>query len=138
MSSVMKNARPSRTTAALPQPVEPSGAVTDVKVLLVSPNLEVRQPLTRTLYTLAADTISVPRASRSPELLARREIDVVFCDEHLASGSYRDLIHPNHYARKVPRVVVTTRTGEWDLYFKALGNGAFDIVRAPVTPRISK
>src|SRR6516165_5689095 len=27
--------------------------------------------------------------------------------------------------------VVTTRTGDWDLYFEALGKGAFDVIQSP-------
>ena len=131
MSSLTKNAKPARAYAALPQPVRLSAPLSEVKVLLLTPNLEVRQPILRTLDNLSADTTTCSTCQQAAELLAVKEFGVVFCDEHLAEGSYRDLIHPNHGAGKVPRIVVTTRTGEWDLYFRALGNGAFDIIRAP-------
>jgi len=64
-------------------------------------------------------------------VLARQEVDLVFCDEHLPDGSCGDLIHTNHWKHKIPRIVVTTRHGEWDLYFEALKKGAFDITRSP-------
>jgi DNA-binding NtrC family response regulator len=64
-------------------------------------------------------------------VLARQEVDLVFCDEYLPDGSYSDLIHSNHWNHKIPRVVVTTRHGDWDLYFEALRKGAFDITRSP-------
>ena len=52
-------------------------------------------------------------------------------DEYLPDGSYSDLIHSNHWNHKIPRVVVATRHGDWDLYFEALRKGAFDITRSP-------
>ena len=101
------------------------------RVLLLTPNLEVRQPLLRTLDRLSADTVTCSTRAQAEELLAKQEFELVFCDEHLSDGSYRDLIHPNNCPGRVPRIVVTTRTGEWDFYFKALGDGAFDIARSP-------
>jgi DNA-binding NtrC family response regulator len=41
------------------------------------------------------------------------------------------LIYSHHCDRRIPRVVVTTRTGEWDLYFEAVTKGAFDVIRSP-------
>ena len=78
-----------------------------VRVLIVSPNMEVRRSLLRTLEALA------------------------FCDEHLPDGSYCDLIHRSQCDHRIPRVVVTTRTGEWELYFQAVTKGAFDVIRSP-------
>ena len=102
-----------------------------VRVLVLSPHLEVRQVLIRTLDRLSADVISCSTRTQAEEVLARQEVDLVFCDEHLPDGSYGDLIHSNHWNHRIPRIVVTTRHGEWDLYFEALKKGAFDITRSP-------
>jgi DNA-binding NtrC family response regulator len=102
-----------------------------VRVLVASPQLEVRQALIRTLECLSADVISCSTRSQAEEVLARQEVDLVFCDEHLPDGSYADLIHANHFNHKIPRLVVTTRHDEWDLYLEALKKGAFDITRSP-------
>jgi len=64
-------------------------------------------------------------------VLSRQTVDVVFCDEHLPDGSYDELIHSNHRDHRIPRVVVTTRTGEWELHFEAVTKGAFDVIRSP-------
>jgi DNA-binding NtrC family response regulator len=101
------------------------------KILVLTPNLEVRQPLLRTLDRLSADTIACSTRAQAEELLSQQEFALIFCDEHLSDGSYQDLVHSPGSVRKAPPLVVTTRTGEWDLYFKALAKGAFDIVRAP-------
>jgi DNA-binding NtrC family response regulator len=102
-----------------------------VRVLVASPQLEVRQVLVRTLECLSADVICCSTRSQAEEVLARQEVDVVFCDEHLPDGSYADLIHPQPNNHKIPRLVVATRHGEWNLYLEALKKGAFDITRSP-------
>jgi DNA-binding NtrC family response regulator len=101
------------------------------RVLVASPQLEVRQILVRTLERLSADVICCSTRSQAEEVLARQEVDLVFCDEHLPDGSYADLIHSHHFNHKIPRLVVTTRQGEWDLYLEALKKRAFDIMRSP-------
>lgn len=101
------------------------------RVLVVSPQLEIRQVLIRTLECLSADVICCSARSQAEEVLARQEVDLVFCDEHLPDGSYSDLIHSHHFNHKIPRLVVTTRHGEWDLYLEALKKGAFDVTRSP-------
>jgi DNA-binding NtrC family response regulator len=102
-----------------------------VRAVIVSPLMEVRQPLLRTLEGLSADVIVCSTRMQAEDLLSRQVVDVVFCDEHLPDGSYCDLIHSNHCENRVPRVVVATRTGEWGLYFEAVAKGAFDVIRSP-------
>lgn len=105
-----------------------------VRVMVVSPQLEVRQPLIRTLEVLGTDVFACSTRTQAEEVLSRQGVEVVFCDEHLADGSYRDLINSTYGEHQVPRVVVTTRTGEWDLYLEALGRGAVDVIRFPWHP----
>lgn len=102
-----------------------------VRALLVSPRLEVRRALLQVLESLSADVTSCSTREQAEEVLAHKSFDVVFCDEHLPDGSYADLIHAHHFDQKIPRVIVATRVGEWELYFEAMRKGAFDVVRAP-------
>ena len=99
--------------------------------MVASPQLKVRQVLIRALDRLSADVISCSTRTQAEEVLARQEVDLVFCDEYLPDGSYSDLIHSNHWNHKIPRVVVATRHDDWDLYFEALRKRAFDITRSP-------
>jgi len=105
-----------------------------VRALIVSPLMEIRRPLLRTLEALSADVIVCSTRTQAEEVLSGQAVDVIFCDEHLPDGSYGDLLHAQHCERKVQRVVVATRTGEWDLYFEAVGKGAFDVIRSPWHP----
>jgi len=120
-------------TAMLTKTVHGSPAVKQeqARVLVLSPHFEVRQRLHRTLEALPADVIACSTLAQAVEVLSRQSVDLVFCDEHLTEGSYGDLIDSNYSGRKFPRVVVVTGTGEWELYFDAVGDGAFDVVRSP-------
>jgi DNA-binding NtrC family response regulator len=93
--------------------------------------LEFRQHLLHTLEALPADVTTCSTRAQAEEVLGRQPFEIIFCDEHLADGSYAELIHAHHSDGRIPRVVVTTRTGDWDLYFAALENGAFDVIRSP-------
>jgi DNA-binding NtrC family response regulator len=114
-----------RTQASTAIPLE------RVRALLVSPHMEVRRPLLRTLEALSVDVIVCSTRAQAEEVLSRQAVEIVFCDEHLPDGSYCDLIHSSGFAHGIPRVVVTTRTGEWELYFEATIKGAFDVIRSP-------
>lgn len=102
-----------------------------VRALLVSPSLEVRRPLLHVLEGLSTDVVCCATLVQAEEVLARQSFEAVFCDEHLLDGSYVDLIHSDHFEGRIPRVIVATRFGEWDLYLEALRKGAFDVVRSP-------
>ena len=102
-----------------------------VHALVVSPRLEVRTPLLQVLESLGADVFACSSRAQAEEVLAHQRFEVGFCDEHLSDGSYADLIHGDHFENQIPRVVVATRVGEWELYFEATRKGAFDVVRAP-------
>jgi DNA-binding NtrC family response regulator len=85
----------------------------------------------RTLDGLLTDVIVCSTETQAEEVLSKQTVDVVLCDEHLPDGLYDELIHANHWDHSIPRVVVTTRTGEWDLCFEAVTKGAFDVIRSP-------
>ena len=122
----------SRTTGVLENSVHEGVTLQrHVRALVVSPNIEVRRALLRTLEALSTDVIVCSTRAQAQEVLLKQTVDVVFCDEHLPDGSYDELIHSNHWDHRIPRVVVTTRTGEWDLYFEAVTKGAFDVIRSP-------
>ena len=71
---------------------------------------------------------------QAEEILCRQAVDTIFYDDHLAN-SYSDLVHATCGFSGRPRVVVTTRTGDSDLYFAALDKGAFDVIGVRATPQ---
>jgi DNA-binding NtrC family response regulator len=102
-----------------------------VRALLVTSRLEIRKPLLQILESFSTDVLCCSTLAQAEEVLARQSFEVVFCDEHLTDGSYSSLIHANHFENRIPRVIVATRVGEWELYLEALRKGAFDVVRSP-------
>jgi CheY-like chemotaxis protein len=102
-----------------------------LRALLVSPDLDVRRALVRTLEALTADAIVCSTRAQTEEVLSRQAVEIVFCDEHLPDGSYCDLIRSFGPDGEIPRVVLITRAGEWELYFEATSKGAFDVIRSP-------
>jgi len=102
-----------------------------IRVLVVSPHLEVRRPLPRTLEALCADVVVCSTREQAEDVLSKQVVEIVFCDEHLPDGFYGDLIHRDHYDHRIPRIAVITRTGEWELYFEAIAKGVFDVIRSP-------
>lgn len=102
-----------------------------IRVLIVSPLIEVRRPLLRTLEKLSIDVVVCSTRAQAEEVLALKAFELVFCDERLPDGTYQDLIHADHFDHRIPRVVVATRTGDWELYFAAVAKGAFDVIRSP-------
>jgi DNA-binding NtrC family response regulator len=110
------------------QPVSQSlEAQPQVRALVISGRLEVRQGFLRKVERLADVTVCSNR-TQAEELLGRQTFDLVFCDEHLPDGSYTDLI-ARHYEQQTPRIVVLTGDGDWSLYFQAVGKGAIDVMR---------
>ena len=130
MPSLHTVSRPSRVLAS-----QTNGSATvplrRIRALLVSPDMEVRRPLLRTLEALSADVIVCSTRAQAEEVLSTQTVEIVFCDECLPDGSYCDLIHSFDSDHGIPRVAVTTRTGEWELYFEATTKGAFDVIRSP-------
>jgi len=106
-------------------------AARHARALVVSSELEVHKPLLRTLEWLQVDAIVCADLREAEEALSEHFVDVVFCDDRLPDGSYSDLLRRSRSSSKAPRIVVTTRTGDWELYFDALEKGAFDVIQSP-------
>jgi DNA-binding NtrC family response regulator len=109
----------------------PAISLRRIRALLVSPDMDVRRTLVRTLEALSADVIVCATRAQAEEVLSRQAVEIVFCDEHLSDGSYCELIHSFGPDGEIPHIVVITRTGEWELYFEATRKGAFDVIRSP-------
>lgn len=99
--------------------------------LVVSSHLECRRALLRILEDLGVNTFASGTLADAAELLSRQEVPLVFCDDRLTDGSYRDLLHTLQGWKKTPHVVVTTRIGEWRDYLEALSLGVVDMIEYP-------
>jgi DNA-binding NtrC family response regulator len=100
-------------------------------VLVASSYLEERQALVGILEDLGVNTYASATLAEAEEVLSRQWVALVFCDDHLKDGSYRDLLQTPRTWEKAPHIVVTTRAGECKDYLEALALGAFDMIQYP-------
>jgi DNA-binding NtrC family response regulator len=59
-------------------------------------------------------------------------MDLVFCDEYLPDGSYRDLLISGRFGKNAGSFVLLLRVGEWEEYLTAMRLGALDVLRCPL------
>lgn len=103
-------------------------------VLIVSGHLETRRILYRMLDGMSVDVTSCMSLSQAEEVLSHQEIELVFCHETLPDGSFRELLNSKSQWKKIPKVVVTFRVGEWPEYLEALRLGVFEVIPIPLNP----
>lgn len=102
--------------------------------LVVSERMEHVKMLVRILDSLTNNVYVACSVRQAQEVLSRQPIALVFCDERIPGGTYRDLLLSSEIPRKVSRFVVMLQTGEWDEYLEAMRLGAFEVIRCPVQP----
>jgi len=102
--------------------------------LVVSSNAESRDILVSILAKEGFHTVEASRLSECLALLPMQNVGLIFCERHLADGTYHELVSATRpLNRRVP-VIVTSRLADWDEYLEALRNGAFDLIASPCQP----
>lgn len=80
------------------------------------------------------EVICAPMVQVALELAGKRPFAVVFCDRELTDGSCSDFLLGLRERKIRTRVVVISRTADWDQYLEAMRLGAFDMIPAPCQP----
>lgn len=104
------------------------------EVVVVSSDLESRRRLSDILIGQGMDPICMSTLRECHESLAERRVGLVFCDPHVADGSYQELLAAYRLTDRKPRVVVTSRGADWEEFKEAMRWGAFDVISAPCRP----
>jgi DNA-binding NtrC family response regulator len=99
--------------------------------LVVSPHLESQRTLFHILEDLKVTAFASANLAEAAQVLSRNEIALVFCEDRLTDGTYRDLLQNLETWNQSAHTVVTTRIGEWEEYLEALALGAFDMLQRP-------
>jgi DNA-binding NtrC family response regulator len=81
-------------------------------VLVASGNYEHRRSLIRILEELPLNVISVSTFQQAEEVLSRQHISLLFSDQRLPDGSYKQLLNHTQSAGQTPRVVLTTQESD--------------------------
>lgn len=101
------------------------------EVLVVSSDALLRGSLAKTLTALGIDSVCLSTLRECYESLAQKHVALVFCDPRLADGDYQELLMARTASGTRPRVVVTSRTADWDEFKEAMHCGAFDVISVP-------
>jgi DNA-binding NtrC family response regulator len=104
------------------------------ETLVVSSDFERRHDLATILNREGIDPICTSTISDCREIVAKRNVGLVFCDVDLRDGNYRDLLSARRSMRSKMRVVVTSLDTDWDGYLDAMRLGAFDVIAVPCRP----
>ena len=104
----------------------------DKEILVIASDPEIRKTLSTILQTEGLKSVQASQLSEGRALLASKPVGMVFCERHLADGTYLDLL-PAAQANKAGNVpvVVTSRLADWDEYLEALRHGAVDLIASP-------
>lgn len=103
-------------------------------ILIISCRPENRKMLMRVFDGLPIDSYSAATIGQAKEAMKSRSFSVIFCEERLSDGSYRDLLNEVRANNDGTRFVVMLCTGEWEEYLEALRIGAEEVLRCPLQP----
>lgn len=81
-------------------------------VLVASGNFEHRRSLIRILEEMPLNVISVSTFQQAEEVLSRQHISLLFSDQRLPDGCYKQLLSCTQSAGQTPRVVLTTEESD--------------------------
>jgi DNA-binding NtrC family response regulator len=101
------------------------------EILVIASDPETRKALSSILQTEGLKSVHASQLSEGRALLASQRVGMVFCERHLADGSYLDLLPAAQTKTGNVPVVVTSRLADWDEYLEALRHGAVDLIASP-------
>lgn len=110
---------------------EPAADANRLDVLIVSARPEHLKNLMRVLDASSSRVIVAVSLRQAKEALSLEPIGIVFCDEFLSDGSYRDLLS-THVKPNELKLVLLLRSGDWPEYLEAMEQGAFDVLPSPL------
>lgn len=96
-------------------------------VLIICEEGLTRERISATTRRCGVRSVSCSSVAEARTLLAKQTFSVVFCNDQLCDGSFREAIA----AAKPAPVVVLSRLAEWEPFLVALGAGAFDYLVCP-------
>jgi len=103
-------------------------------VLVACNDCESRCALASILEDLGLDLVFASSVDQARAILLGRPIRLVFCEDALPDGSFRDVLHTLKLAGSRVPLVVCSLLGEMDEYLEAMESGAFDFISPPFRP----
>jgi DNA-binding NtrC family response regulator len=101
------------------------------KLLSISPDAEDHAALRRILGDLDWEVWPVATCWDAIEQLVVERFSVVFCDNVLADGTWKDILRQLNSGAEAPPLVVTSRLADAYLWSEVLNLGGYDVVSKP-------
>ena len=102
-----------------------------IQVLVASSNGERRATLTKILGECSLEPVFASNVEEVRTILVQSSVDLVFCEDNLPEGDFREVLRLAKATRPEAQVVVSSLLGEWEEYLEAMQLGAFDYVAPP-------
>lgn len=102
-----------------------------IQVLVVGSDVRNRTALVDILEECGLEPVIASNVEETANILARRLAHVVFCEDNLPDGSFREILHLVKASRPEIQVVVSSKLGDVEEYIEAMNLGAFDFIAPP-------
>ena len=102
-----------------------------IQVLVVGSDVGNRTALVEILEECGLEPVTASNVEEAGNILARRPTHVVFCEDTLSDGGFREILRLVKATRPESQVVVASKLGDVDEYIEAMNLGAFDFIAPP-------
>ena len=102
-----------------------------IQVLVVGSDVGNRTALVNILEECGLEPVIASNVEETGNLLARRPAHVVFCEDSLPDGSFREILRLVKATQPEIQVVVSSKLGDVEEYIEAMNLGAFDFIAPP-------
>jgi two-component system, NtrC family, response regulator PilR len=102
-----------------------------IQVVVASSNTGTKEPLAKILREFGLASLIAVSVSEVRNILLQRTVHVVFCDESLPEGGFREVLGLVKTTKPQVQVVVSSQLGELEEYLEAMNLGAFDFIAPP-------
>ncbi len=103
-------------------------------VLVVCAEMNNRNALTHMLEGMSVGVYSCSTLSQAMEVLYSHKIELIFCEENLPDGSFRDFLQVNQVRIGRPYIVVIGHPGESTEGMEMLQSGGLEVISLPLHP----
>ena len=108
--------------------------MTDYPVVIASSEPSDSQALRGLLAERGLNAMCFSTVKETRDSLAGNNVSIVFCEQRLADGSFRDLLMAAKKSKPQAFVIVTSRTDDSEVSREAMRMGAYEVLPSPCSP----
>jgi two-component system, response regulator, stage 0 sporulation protein F len=102
-----------------------------IQALVACLDVERGATLAKTLEECSLEPVLASNVEEVRIILLQRPVHLVFCEDNLPEGGFREVLRLVKATRPDAQVVVSSLLGAWEEYLEAMHLGAFDFVPPP-------